>query len=440
MHLRRPQEHTFYIGITVLLGASYLIFPFVRHHHWFGVSQFWHLGPALSVLAALLVGLLVLETGRHPQTFDRLLTVAEDRARRPWLGYLLLGLGSFGIFFLLRNRFINPDGLAFTPKFLRDVPLRGAHVTHDEMWELYLHSRFWLLTHRLFGWSVPLSYQFMSSVAGAGFVVLLVAMARRLSGPRARLLVLAVISGGMMQLFFGDVENYSLTSALILAYLFTGWLATTGRISSFGPGLILAVAMTFHLLAGWLLPSLAYLILLDWRRGRRVMASLAGLAVPVIFGGTLVFFAHHGLPLRDFYYNSHALGHGGHLFWNFARPSPGYEAEMIDLLLLLFPGALMLLPLLIYRRIRREPGNMFLGLAAGFMLVFMFTWRADMGAYLDWNLYAPVAIPLSILCWYNFLRIDGLRYRRRIFAALVALAFLHTYTWIISNHFMNSPG
>ncbi len=109
---------------------------------------------------------------------------------------------------------------------------------------------------------------------------------------------------------------------------------------------------------------------------------------------------------------------------------------MLNLLLLIFPGVLMIVPLLAYHRIKREPGNIFLGLASLFMLLFMFTWKADMGPYLDWNLYAPVAIPLSVLCWYNFLRIDHLRYHRRIFVALVGLASLHTYTWIITNHFM----
>ncbi len=433
MRLKHPAEHQLYAGIVALMGAAYLVFPFVSHHRWFGVSEFWHLGLPVEILGVGAVLLLVLWTGRHPDAFDALL-MRGGRLR--WWQYLALGAVSFLAFFLLRNRFINLDGLAFPAKFMHDVPLRGAHVTHDEMWELYLHSRFWVLTHRAFGWSVTFSYQVMSSLAGAGFVVLLVHLARRMSGVQWRLLVLAVISGGMMQLFFVDVENYSMTGMLILCYLLVGWLATGGRISSFGPSLMLATAMTFHLLAGWLLPSLVFLYYLDWQRGRRGMV-LAGTAGGLaIFGGTLLFFATHGLPLRDFYYHSHALGHGGHLFWNIAKPSPGYEAEVLNLLVLLFPGVLMVVPLLAWHRIRREPGNIFLGLASVFMLLFMFTWKADMGVYQDWNLYAAVAIPLSVLCWYNFLRIDGLRYRRRIFVALVGLGCLHTYTWIISNHFM----
>ncbi len=437
MRLKHPAEHQLYVGIAALMGAAYLVFPFVSHHRWFGVSEFWHLGPPVEFLGVAAVLLLVWWTGRHPDAFDALLLRGDPRENGiPWWRYLALAVVSFLVFFLLRNRFINLDGLAFPAKFRHDVPLRGAHVTHDEMWELYLHSRFWVLTHRALGWSVTLSYQVMSCAAGAGFVVLLVHLARRMSGVRWRLLVLALVSGGMMQLFFGDVENYTVTSMLITGYLLVGWLAAGGRITSLAPSLVLAVAMTFHLLAGWLLPSLVFLFYQDWRQGRRAVVLAGVVGGLAIFGGTLLFFAAHGLPLRDFYYHSHALGHGGHLFWNIARPSPGYEAEMLNLLVLLFPGALLVVPLLAWHRIQREPGNIFLGLASAFMLLFMFIWKADMGVYQDWNLYAAVAIPLSVLCWYNFLRIDGLRYRRRIFVALVGLSFLHTYTWIISNHLL----
>ncbi len=437
MRLLHPAEHKLYGAVVAFMATVYLVFPFISHHRWFGVSQYWHLGLAWEVASVSVVLLLALWAWSHPVAFDAFFVYGpEDSTPTSWWKYLALSVLSFLAFFLLRNHFINLDGLAFTPKFIHDIPLRGSHVTHDEMWELYLHSRFWFLTDREFGWSVPFSYQVLSSLAGSVFVVMLVRMAARISGGQWRLLVLAMLSGGVMQLFFGDVENYTLTSVLIMGYLFSGWLMATGRISSLIPALVLPVAMTFHLLSGWLLPSLVFLFFLDWRRGNKRVVMLGMVGGLIIIGGTLFFFAAHGLPLSDLYYHSHALGHGGHIFWNFAKPSLGYDAEMADLLLLLFPGALMVVPLLVWHRIKMEPGNIFLVLASVFMLIFMFTWKADMGAYQDWNLYAPVAIPLSLLCWYNFLRIDELPFKRPIFVALVGLGCLHTYTWVISNHLL----
>jgi hypothetical protein len=55
------------------------------------------------------------------------------------------------VFFALRNKYINPDGIALAPKFAPDVPRVRAHVPHDEMFELYVHSRAWFYANRHIG-------------------------------------------------------------------------------------------------------------------------------------------------------------------------------------------------------------------------------------------------------------------------------------------------
>lgn len=65
----------------------------------------------------------------------------------------------------------------------------------------------------------------------------------------------------------------------------------------------------------------------------------------------------------------------------------------------------------------------------------MLIWDTKSGPYNDWNLFAPTAMTLALLCWYNFARLDPLRYRRAISLGLGCLAALHTYVWIVSNHF-----
>ena len=110
--------------------------------------------------------------------------------------------GACGIaFFILRSWFINPDGALFPMKFMVDVPARGFHATHDEMWELYIHSKFWLYANDHFGWSVVLSYQVLSCAAGVVFVFLLLTWCRRLLPQHWPLAFLACVSGGYMQLF-----------------------------------------------------------------------------------------------------------------------------------------------------------------------------------------------------------------------------------------------
>src|SRR5262245_25850465 len=60
----------------------------------------------------------------------------------------MLALAALPVFFFLRTNWLNGDGSMLTPKFQRDVPLVGAHLSHDELLEFFVHSRFWYYTQR----------------------------------------------------------------------------------------------------------------------------------------------------------------------------------------------------------------------------------------------------------------------------------------------------
>ncbi len=349
---------------------------------------------------------------------------------------VLLGVGvySFALFRGLRNEFINPDGGAFSAKFHADVPRRGATVSHDEMLELFIHSRFWHHTNRAFGWSVEYSYQFLSSVAGGIFVVVLVAFSWAvLNGKRWTVLVLGVGSAGFMQLFFGDVENYTLVTTLILVYLFAGYLFLESRLSLLVPSGVLAVAITFHLLAAFLLPSLAYLYVVALRRRQLWSVAGAGALLVAIPTAVVVYFHHNGLPLETIL-TSNAFGQAGNI-QRFASPDLVYHGQVVSLLFLLFPPLLCLVPLFAYRRVAISPFNVFISLAAIVFVGYVFTWRAQLGVYNDWNLYAAAGLPLAILFWYNFARADHLRNKAGIGMALLLTSATHSYAWIVGNHF-----
>ncbi len=340
---------------------------------------------------------------------------------------------SFTWFLGLRNQFINPDGMAFSAKFHADIPVRGATVSHDEILELYLHSRFWYHTSRAFGWTVEYSYQFLSSLAGAVFVALLLTFAWvSLRERRWILLVCGIVSAGFMQLFFGDVENYTLVTTLILLYLFTGYLYLEGRISLLVPSSVLAVAITFHLLAAFLLVSLAYLYLVALRRQQLLSVALAVLTLVAIPSAVVLYFHYHGLPF-EIIRTSNAFGQAGKL-QRFAAPSLAYHSQIVSLLFLLFPPVLCLLPLLAYKRVDLSRFNIFLALAVVVFIGYVLTWRADLGVYNDWNLYAPAALPLAILFWRNFALARDLANKVAIAVAIMFVSGLHSYAWIIRNH------
>jgi hypothetical protein len=339
-------------------------------------------------------------------------------------------------FYLLRSWFINPDGALFPMKFMIDIPARGFHATHDEMWELYVHSKFWFYTNAWFGWSVDLSYQVLSCAAGAVFVFLLLTWARRLLPQHWPWAFLACISGGYMQLFFGDAENYTLTTTLVMAYFLASARSLEERTSVVSPSLLLATAITFHLEAGFLLPSLAHLWVVAWWRGAKTQVAVALTGLIIIVAGTLLFFHLEGLPIGDLFSHSHAFGDGGHFLQMIATPSADYYFQIANLAFLLVPAWVILLALLAYRRIRWDAVNVHLVVASGVMIAFVLCWRAQLGVYNDWNLFAMAAVPISLLVWRNVFEAAGSGRVPWPVVALVTLFFAHSYSWVIANHLL----
>ncbi|MDP8976213.1 MAG: hypothetical protein M3N28_07610 [Actinomycetota bacterium] len=423
-----------YAGIAVLPASVRALSPTVNHML-FGVDQLRPLGPFAALLLVLVV--VILRLPWHwivPRIAAALSTVESLGLRTRVLLTLGVGVYSFVWFIGLRNQFINPDGMALAAKIRADVPVRGAHLTHDEILELYVHSRFWHYTSLAFGWSVEYSYQFLSSLAGGVFVVVLLIFSWELLGKRRwTALVLGVGSAGFMQLFFGDVENYTLVTLLTLVYFFTGYLYLEAKTSLLVPSTVLAVAICFHLVAAFLLLSLAYLYLVALRR--RQWLAIAGAAVTLVAipAAVVAYFHYHGLPL-EVIRTTNAFGQAGKI-QRFATPDLAYHGQVTSLLLLLFPPVLCFVPLVAYRRVPLDSFNVFMLLAACVLVGYMFIWRAQLGVYNDWNLYAAAALPLAILFWHNFARAEGLRNKAGIGAALMVTSAVHSYAWIIANHF-----
>ncbi len=401
----------------------------------FGLDQLRPLGPFAFLLPVAVAVVLRLPWHRLVPPLKAALGTVERLGLRTKV-VLTVGVGVYSfIWFLgLRNQFLNPDGMAFAAKFHADVPVRGASVTHDEILELYVHSRFWHHTSRAFGWSVEYSYQFLSSLAGGVFVVLLLVFSWCLLGAkRWMVLVLGTGSAGFMQLFFGDVENYTLVTLLMLGYFLTGYLYLEGRTSVIVPSAVLAVAICFHLLAAFLLLSLAYLHVVALRRRQWVAVAGAAVTLIAIPVAVVTYFHFHGLPF-EVIRTSNAFGQAGKL-QRFAAPDLAYHGQITSMLLLLFPPMLCFVPLIAYRRVSLSSFNVFMLLAAGVFLGYVYTWRADLGVYNDWNLYAPAALPLAILFWHNFARADGLGNKAGIGGALILTSAVHSYAWIVANHF-----
>jgi len=400
----------------------------------FGFSQFHLLltNPSVAIVIFAFIAIAFITYKRG--LIDRHLTTVNGTI--PIMTCIDLSILAIIIFLFLRNNFINPDGLSFTNKFIYDIPLRGAHVTHDEMWELYLHSRFWFYTHQYFGWSVHFSYQVLSSFAGGVFIFLLLLYSPRLSTDHPFFAFLLFIAGGYMQLFFGDIENYTLTAVWIMGYFLASAQFIEKKNSIILPSILLAIAMTFHLLAGFLLPSLIFLYIIAWKRRQMWSLLYAITSFGLIIGITLIFFHLKGLPLQNLWFHSHAFGHDGNFMSMLVKPSLNYYWDILNLVFLLCPAWILIFPLLFYKRISMDAMNIHLLLATSSMVLSVLSWNAYLGVYNDWNLFATAALPISLLIWRNVMQIKEFKLNQLPVRILGAAFLLHSFTWIVGNRFI----
>lgn len=425
-------EYRSYLLVILLIQLTYTIGSSTFPNNHFGVNQLNPIPPSLTLLlfvAFWLTGVLYLS-----KKFS--LSPLREFIDRWWILIALFSAGYSSLFFyLFNNNFINQDGLALLEKIPRDVELLGAHLTHDEMLELFLHSRFWFYTHRLYGWSVEHSYRVLSSLGGAFFIFLLFMFAK-ISTPSSKFTFMGLmLCGGYIQLFFGDVENYTLVSVLILLYLCLSFLYTNAQIPLWVVGFTLSIALAFHMLAGCLIPSFLYLLFLEWKKSewRGFVSGSLGLVIPLFM--FVAYFHQNSLPIENLLYRSHVFGvlrSSAH----YLNPFQGSDyLLLINLLLLLLPTIVLLPPLIFFHRIGSDPYTRFLLFASCTMVASVLFWRLQLGVYEDWNLVAPILIPLSTLIAFCYAHIPEGVHKRNIFIVFYLTALLHTSIWLVSNHF-----
>ena len=178
-----------------------------------------------------------------------------------------------------------------------DPTLRLTHSWQAPL-DVFLHSQLWLRWHERFGWTDALPvYRLLSPVAGFFYLLAAVGVARNQSNSPRWLTFGLLTSLGVLQLFFGYIENYSFAAAGILLYLWLGLRVVTGRSPLWLAASALALTNAFHPSTVILAPSLLYCGWVCWRKQRRtqnkstlgtVLSTGAAIVLPLLIGGLAV--------------------------------------------------------------------------------------------------------------------------------------------------------
>lgn len=416
------------IVLTALQLSFYLYSAYLSDSPRYGFNQLRHIAPVslIGILAVFAGAMLLLKRSglRLPES-------EPVPSKRAALYSIAVAVPALFVFLLLSNGFVNDDGLVHTFNLL----CGGFRATFDEMLACSVIRSIW----QAFGDPVRFSpfkvYSVYSSGMGFLFVLATVLFACRELGRRWPLFVLLMVSGGFMQAFFGDVENYAGVMALCMIYIWVSREYLEDRVSVVTPSLVLALAVSMHLVALCMMPAHLLLWIRAWRSNTRgpVAASIALMIMALLL--VFVIAASHGLDHRNLQ-NSHFMGSGDG--WTtidmLAAPSLTYYNAVTSVLFLLFPFWWVPIVLILTGNMRNDGFNRFLGAASLGFLAMAYGWRLGLGPYFDWNLVAVAAIPPSVLAFRNLLLLP--RTGTLAFAVLF-LAFtgwLHSFSWITANH------
>jgi tetratricopeptide (TPR) repeat protein len=402
-----------------------------------GVDALAYYGP-LGTVCFLAMPLMALTApvAALPADVRDLLRRAVDWRGTPWL----LGLLALPLFWMLRVRLhtlgdsikwfaIVENALTGARRF-DEIPWHNAHlsvpglefINVQQALDLVLHVGLHALLRSLGTPDAQTAYELLSVLVGGLYVVTLWALARRLvDTTAARLAAFAFLTSlGTLQLFCGYGESYTVVTWLTALYLVVALDRLAGRRPLWLAAATWVLAVSTHMLAAALAPSLAYLIWRDPRWGphlrrRAVGAPIAVLTVlGVLIAWTALYRGLH-LPLVS----ADAPG-------RYALLSLRHAATLGNALLLCGPFGL-LWGLWAWR----APGGAarrLLGLAAAGPSLLILMHDITMGGR-DWDLMSYLTLPLG--AW----GLLALRDRvgdigRPLGRVIVPLMTVHTFLWI----------
>ncbi|MBX3052576.1 MAG: hypothetical protein KF753_13930 [Caldilineaceae bacterium] len=341
-----------------------------------------------------------------------------------------------------------------------DPALRLTHSWQAPL-DVFLHSQLWLSFHQRFEWNdaTPV-YRLLSPLAGVFYLAVVLQLSRMKDLAPAWLSFGLLTSLGVVQLFFGYVENYSFAAAGILAYLWIGLAALKGKRPLWLAALVLALLNATHPSTIVLSPSLLYVGWTRWQRGRLSgWRGLMEVALPVVLvaGSTLLLMETGGHGLAALFSTDRPGGGDGRWLVPLFATTTRWEhytlfswphlRDFLNEQVLVAPVVLPSLLLIGAGTIRSGWRSIFSALPAGerraalFLLMaavcywlFVWLWNPDYGGQRDWDLFSLSTIPSTLLLVWALPRV--VTAPQRILAAglpLILFQALHTAAFVYQN-------
>lgn len=295
----------------------------------------------------------------------------------------------------------------------REVKSVGANIAYEEILDCVLHCRVFHYLNLLYDLSIVQVFNILGIAATLIGLAVVWPRWRRRAGLPAGLVLLLWFSTGWSHVFFGHVEYYTSVAVVLMIYAV---LAIDHLERDDGPpfwvcSFVAGLAVCFHMLAGWVWPTMGVLLWHDWRaRGRSPIRQLAlgGLTFLLPIAASVGIATLYGFPPAAFG-NTH-LAHMKFIF--LLTPDNALEGHraiyqypflsfphvrdvLNELVRAAWPGVVLVLGLAATARRYRlweRPTVVFWIVAVVFLQTFTLVWNPDLGYIRDWDLFAVVAL------------------------------------------------
>jgi len=389
-----------------------------------------------------------------PQISDGILKILNNALKffckfKPWMGVVLAGI----IFWFLRSKTIYGDGYGTIYNLTQ-----GEHFNWKEPLDRFFTSSVYQLAGP-FGLSPQNAIAWVSVGAGLVWVAWVIRFVRgEYTAVLERLLSAGILlTPGIMQLFCGNIENYSLLAAGVLVYLVESLRYLRGK-SHYGvPCFILGLVACVHLSAAWLLPTLA-MLLLNAPTGARfslkgkyknLAQGVCALMAPFAF--TLMLGIYSVGSVYDLNFKTFGGGDGkcwkplfvtDGPFEKFALISWAHVLALGNQLLLIAGVSFLLLPFLWWIAGRQKkifsPQNLFLGSCLLFAIAYIVIFNPDMaggrpGILNEWDLFSLPAVPAVVWVAHLIFSMPTTPQRNRLALQAVGLSLISTFVWVLWN-------
>ncbi len=445
--------------IASLCGAALVLIPLLPERvldvYFFAYYHCQDVPLSVRILLALL-GVAV----THGSVNQLLWTLANRLAtatRRGWSRRslsMLLVPGSFLLFWVFRQDNFSLGDSAFIRVFFPgSVHLRGFLFTFDEPLELIIHTVTYRLLFPATGLSIEQVYALYSCAAGVVFISVTRRLWRLLTGDTGMrsLAVWLSLSSGVIQLFFGYVEDYTLVTTGMWIYLLLAQESLEGRRHPAWASFSLSLSFCLHILAGWLFPSLLFLWLGRTRRklseaplgelGQILLALLLPmalcLALLLLAGVELAEIKQaHVWRLPFIFLKDHITNPAHPMDWYPMLSFRHLSAVLNQAVLVALPGVLSLLVVAFQARpaTRNHWGLLHFSISVAVLFqLFALTYYPGLGPRRDWDLFSCIGLGYGLLGTYLLLTRVPRELARYAGVVILTLSLIQTGLFVLQN-------